>query len=56
MIELTREQREIQDLARTFAVREIRPVAAHYDETETVPWPVLEKAHQAGLMSFTFPE
>lgn len=56
MIELTREQRDIQELARTFARREIRPVAAHYDETETVPWPVLEKAHQAGLTSFAFPE
>ncbi len=56
MIELTREQREMQELARTFARREIRPVAAHYDETETVPWPVLEKAHAAGLTSFAFPE
>ena len=56
MIELTREQREIQSLARTFAQREIRPVAAHYDETETVPWPVLEQAHAAGLTSFSFPE
>ena len=56
MIELTREQRDMQELARTFAQREIRPVAGHYDETETVPWPVLEKAHAAGLTSFTFPE
>ena len=56
MIELTREQREIQGMARTFAQREIRPVAAHYDETETVPWPVLEQAHAAGLTSFAFPE
>ncbi len=46
----------MQDLARTFARREIRPVAAQYDESETVPWPVLEKAHAAGLTHFSFPE
>ena len=56
MIELTSEQRQIQELAHTFARQEIRPVAAHYDETESVPWPVLEKAHAAGLTSFAFPE
>lgn len=56
MIELTREQREMQELARNFARREIRPVAAHYDEAEEVPWPVLGKAHAAGLTSFAFPE
>ena len=55
MIELTREQREMQRLAQTFARREIRPVAAHYDETETVPWPVLEKAHEVGLTHLGFP-
>ena len=46
---LTPEQEEIKGLAHEFAEREIRPVAAHYDETEEFPWPVLKKAHEVGL-------
>ncbi|HYS29932.1 MAG TPA: acyl-CoA dehydrogenase family protein, partial [Candidatus Limnocylindria bacterium] len=46
---LTREQEEIRTLAHQFAEKEIRPVAAHYDETEEFPWPVLNKAHEVGL-------
>ncbi|HEX2294440.1 MAG TPA: acyl-CoA dehydrogenase family protein, partial [Actinomycetota bacterium] len=34
-----------------FAEKEIRPVAAHYDETEEFPWPVVKKAAEAGLYS-----
>src|SRR6266480_1004618 len=46
---LTREQEDIKALAHEFAEKEIRPVAAHYDETEEFPWPVLKKAHEVGL-------
>ncbi len=46
---LTPEQEEIRNLAHEFAEKEIRPVAAHYDETEEFPWPVLKKAHEVGL-------
>ena len=46
---LTPEQEDIKALAHEFAEKEIRPVAAHYDETEEFPWPVLKKAHQVGL-------
>jgi alkylation response protein AidB-like acyl-CoA dehydrogenase len=53
---LTDEQREIQALAREFARREIRPVAAEYDEREEMPWPVLEKAARIGLLSYGLPE
>ncbi|MFN3485494.1 MAG: acyl-CoA dehydrogenase family protein, partial [Planctomycetota bacterium] len=45
---LTEEQERIRRLAHEFAEREIRPVAAHYDETEEMPWPVLEKAARVG--------
>jgi alkylation response protein AidB-like acyl-CoA dehydrogenase len=37
-----------------FAEREIRPVAAHYDETEEFPWPVLRRAAQVGLYGLDF--
>jgi acyl-CoA dehydrogenase len=37
-----------------FAEREIRPVAAHYDETEDFPWPVVRRAAEIGLYSLDF--
>src|SRR6266702_123008 len=48
---LTEEQRELQKWAHDFAEKEIRPVAAHYDETEEFPWEVLKKAAEVGLYS-----
>ena len=53
---LTDEQREFQALAHRFADRTIRPVAPQADEAEQVPWEVLEKAHQTGLLTFHLPE
>ncbi len=37
-----------------FAEKEIRPVAAQYDETEEFPWPVIKKAAEIGLYSLEF--
>jgi acyl-CoA dehydrogenase len=53
---LTPEQQELREWAHGFAEREIRPVAAHYDEAEEMPWDVLKKAAKAGLLSFAIPE
>src|SRR5687767_9035955 len=49
--QLTEEQKEIQKWAHEFAEKEIRPVAAEYDESEEFPWEVLKKAAEAGLYS-----
>ena len=54
--ELTDEQREFREVAHKFAEKTIRPAAAEADEEEEVPWAVLEKAHQAGLLTYSFPE
>ena len=48
---LTEEQLDLQKWAHEFAAKEIRPVAAEYDESEDFPWPVLKKAAEAGLYS-----
>ena len=48
---LTEDQKELQKWAHEFAEKEIRPVAAQYDESEEFPWPVLKKAAEAGLYS-----
>jgi acyl-CoA dehydrogenase len=49
---LSEEQRELQKWAHEFAEKEIRPVAAQYDESEEFPWPVVKKAAEVGLYGF----
>ena len=54
---LTPEQREIRDVCREFADREIRPIAADVDEADVeVPWAVWHKAAGLGLTSFMLPD
>ena len=53
--ELTEEQRSLRDLAHEFAEKEIRPLAAEYDEHQTHPVDVIEKAHALGLMNLHLP-
>ena len=48
---LTEEQLELKKWAHEFAEKEIRPVAAEYDESEEFPWPVLKKAAESGVYS-----
>jgi acyl-CoA dehydrogenase len=55
-LSLSREQEEMRDLAREFAEREIRPVASQHDRSGEIPWSVLEKANEVGLLSFGLPE
>ena len=50
------EQRALRDLAREFAERDIRPVAADYDERSQHPADVIAKAHEVGLMNPHIPE
>jgi alkylation response protein AidB-like acyl-CoA dehydrogenase len=57
IFDLTAEQREIRDLCRDFALREIRPIAQEVDEADTeMPWEVWYKAAALGLTSFMLPE
>ena len=53
---LTEEQVAVQRLARDFTARVIKPVAAHYDETEELAWPVVEEAFKVGLLYLNIPE
>lgn len=53
---LTEDQQEYLDLAEQFTKNEIIPVAAHYDKTGEYPWPVLNKAHETGLMNLHIPQ
>ena len=53
---LNEEQRALRELAHEFAAKEIRPVAAEYDEHQTHPADVIAKAHEIGLMNPHVPE
>ncbi|MDO4264045.1 MAG: acyl-CoA dehydrogenase family protein, partial [Deinococcus sp.] len=53
---LTDEQKQLQQLARDFARKEIIPVAEEYDRREEMPWDVIRKAHEVGLLNVAVPE
>jgi len=53
---LSPEQEAFRSLAREFARNEIAPVAADYDRSGEFPWPVVEKAFDAGLVYPNIPE
>ena len=53
---VSNEQRALRELARDFADREIRPVAAEYDDRSQHPGDVIAKAHEVGLMNPHIPE
>jgi len=53
--ELTEEQRELQALAHEFAERELRPIAAECDRTNTFPGELLSEAAALGLTSYAVP-
>jgi acyl-CoA dehydrogenase len=52
---LTEEQKELQKLARRFAKEQIAPIAALYDAKEEVPWEVVEKLYEVGLLNAIIP-
>ncbi len=53
---LTDEQKDMREMARDFATREIRPVAWDYDRDATWPQEIVEKAWEVGLMNAHVPE
>src|ERR687884_1493838 len=53
---LSDEQKALRELAHEFAEKEIRPVAAEYDERSHHPADVIDKAHAVGLMNPHIPE
>jgi acyl-CoA dehydrogenase len=52
---LTDEQKSIQEMAHSFAEKEIRPVAWDYDRDGTWPGEIIEKAWELGLMNVHLP-
>ncbi len=54
--ELTEGQKAVQELARSFAEKELRPVALQHDETQEFPREILVKLGELGFMGMTWPE
>ena len=53
---LTEQQVMIRDLARKIAQEKIKPVAAHYDETEEFAWPIMKVLAESDLFGVYIPE
>jgi len=53
---LSPEQVAIQQQARAFALKEILPVAAYYDESNVLPMDIMKKAFEAGLLNSGIPK
>ncbi|OGS11283.1 MAG: acyl-CoA dehydrogenase [Elusimicrobia bacterium RIFOXYA12_FULL_57_11] len=53
---ITEQQTMIRDLARKIADEKIKPVAAHYDETEEFAWPIMKILADSDLFGVYIPE
>ena len=53
---LNEEQKALQDMAREFAVKEMRPNAAKYDKGDEFPEEIMKKAFEAGFLTCNIPQ
>ncbi len=53
--DLTESQRQVQELCREFATREIRPRAAEIDRTDEFPWDLYKRMADLDLLGMTVP-
>jgi alkylation response protein AidB-like acyl-CoA dehydrogenase len=54
--QLTEEQEQLRERAYQFAHQDIRPVAADYDASAELPWPIIERAMTQRLVTYKYPE
>ncbi len=54
--ELSEDHKMVKDMVKKLADEEIKPRAAHYDETREFPWENTKKLAELGLMGVTVPE
>jgi acyl-CoA dehydrogenase len=53
---LTEEQKALQEMAREFAQKEMKPNAARYDKGEEFPEDIMKKAFEIGFLTCTIPK
>lgn len=49
-------QKMVQQMARDFSEKEIKPVIANYDESQQFPFDIVKKMSELGFMGIIFPE
>jgi alkylation response protein AidB-like acyl-CoA dehydrogenase len=54
--QLTPEQRDLQQLVRTIAQQELKPLADRWDRTHEFPWDSMRALAKAGVLGLTIPE
>jgi len=54
--ELSDSQKSIQELARNFAEKEMRPTVMKFDESQEFPFEIVQKLADLGFMGITWPE
>jgi alkylation response protein AidB-like acyl-CoA dehydrogenase len=54
--EFSESQKAVQELARNFAEKEMRPVVMKYDESQEFPFDIVAKLATLGFMGMTWPE
>jgi alkylation response protein AidB-like acyl-CoA dehydrogenase len=54
--QLTADQQALRNKAREFARQELRPKAAHWDEAETFPLPMVKRAAELGYFGLVIPK
>jgi alkylation response protein AidB-like acyl-CoA dehydrogenase len=54
--QLTPEQRDLQQVVRSIADKELRPLATRWDRTHEFPWDSLRALAAAGVLGLTIPE
>jgi hypothetical protein len=54
--ELTENQKMVQQLARNFAEKEIKPVIMKFDESQEFPFDIVRKMSELGFLGIIFPE
>lgn len=54
--EFTENQKMVQQVAREFAEKEIKPVVMKYDESQEFPHDIIQKLGELGFMGVIFPE
>lgn len=53
---LSESQKAVQELARNFVEKELRPVVMKYDESQEFPFDIVAKLGELGFMGMTWPE
>ena len=54
--EITESMRMVQEVARNFAEKEIKPVVMKFDESQEFPFEIIAKLGELGFMGVIFPE